>query len=111
MDQSVKVDDLVLVQTDTRHGYTVVKVTEVDVDVDFDSSSPITWCVGGIDLEAFEDLLNQERTAIETANAAQRRARAQKLREEVFANETASMEALALASPSVDDAVTEGETD
>jgi len=38
MDQTLAVNDLVLVQSSTRHLMTVVKVTEVDVEINFDSN-------------------------------------------------------------------------
>lgn len=38
LDKEVTAGDLVLVPTGTRHGYTVVKVVETDIDSDFDSN-------------------------------------------------------------------------
>ena len=35
LDQSIKCDDMVVVETDTRHGMTVGKVEDVDIEPDF----------------------------------------------------------------------------
>jgi hypothetical protein len=45
LDDSISVNDLVVVQSTTRHMMTVVKVTAVDVDVNFDSTTPLKWIV------------------------------------------------------------------
>lgn len=64
LDPTIKVGDLLVVPTDTRHKMTVVKVTEVDVDVDYDSPAQVRWVVGKVDDEPFKRITAQEEEAI-----------------------------------------------
>lgn len=59
-DRSIKPDDLVIVPTTTRHGFTVCKVMEVDVEPPLDSDDPISWIVGTVDLDAYERTKKQD---------------------------------------------------
>jgi hypothetical protein len=43
VDKSIKKDDLVIVTTTTRHGFTVCKVVEVDFPVDYNSTEQWGW--------------------------------------------------------------------
>ena len=63
-DPTIKVGDLAVVQSNTRHMMTVVKITEADVDVNFDSTTTIHWIVQKIDAPAFDTVLAQEAQAI-----------------------------------------------
>lgn len=63
-DDTLKEDDLVLVPTDTRHGYTVCKVVEVNVDLDQESDIKYKWVVGKVDLTAFNEIIKQEEQVI-----------------------------------------------
>ena len=69
LDQSIKVGDLVVVETNTRHGYTIVKVTEVDVDVDFDDAIELKWAFSPINLDAIVELKQAEQAAIDKVRA------------------------------------------
>lgn len=105
MDQSVTVGDMVAVQSTTRHKITVVKVTEVDVDVNFDSTSPLKWIVQRLDAPAFDRILAQEAQAISAVQQAELRRKKEELRKTMFADHEASISALALTNRS--DPVTE----
>ncbi len=105
MDPSIAVDDLVVVQSGTRHGMTVVKVTATDVDVNFDASNTISWVVQRIDTAAFKNVLSQEGQAISAVQQAELRRKKQELRDTMFKDHEASIAALALTSQS--DPVTE----
>lgn len=70
LDTSIAKDDLVVVPTETRHGMTVVKVTEVDADVDFDSTVPMKWVIQKVERKTYDDTLAQEAVAIETIKSA-----------------------------------------
>lgn len=64
VDASVKKDDLVIVQTSTRHGFTVAKVTQIgytEVPVDFDGATSWLWVAAKFDNEAFKAVLNSEK--------------------------------------------------
>jgi hypothetical protein len=51
LDKTIKPGDFVVVATDTRWGLTVVKVDEVDVDVDFEASTPTKWVISKVDTD------------------------------------------------------------
>lgn len=72
LDPTVKVGDLVIVPTKTRHGMTVSKVIEADVDVDFDSATPVAWIVCKVDQTAHDVTLAQEAEAIAVIMSAER---------------------------------------
>lgn len=71
-DKSIKVDDFVVVPTDTRHKLTVCKVVAVDVDVDFDSSAQVGWLIGKVSLADVNQIKEQEEVAIEAIKAAEK---------------------------------------
>lgn len=80
LDQSIKKDDLVIVPTQTRHGMTVVKVLEADVDVDFEDGNPISWIVGKVDVVAYEAVLAEEKKAIDIIRASELRKKRETMR-------------------------------
>ena len=65
IDQDLKVDDFAVVESGTRWGITTVKISEVDVDVDFDSSKNVGWVVGKIDMLAHGNIKKMEDSAID----------------------------------------------
>ena len=99
-DATLKVDDLAVVQSGTRHGMTVVKITEVDVDVNFDGAQPLLWLVQKIDKPTFDNILSQEAQAISAVQAAELRRKKEELRKTMFKDHEASIAALALTSHS-----------
>lgn len=63
VDPSVSVGDLVIVQTSTRHGFTVAKVVSIgyaDVPVDFDSAIKWGWIAAKFDRDGFANILTSE---------------------------------------------------
>lgn len=61
VDPSIQVGDLVIAQTNTRHKFTVVKVSEVDFPVDFNDQSERWGCIGAkFDIDAFNSLIKIE---------------------------------------------------
>lgn len=77
----IKVNDLVICQTHTRHGFTIVKVTEIDFPVDFNSSDQWAWIGGKFDKDAFDTVLKIETGVIDRVAKAQEN----KMREELKA--------------------------
>ena len=71
-DKSIKIDDFVVVPTDTRHKMTVCKVVDTDVDVDFDSSTQISWIIGRIDLADVTEIKRSEEAAIQAIKQAEK---------------------------------------
>lgn len=97
LDPTIAVDDLVVVQTNTRHGMTVVKVTEVDIDVDFDRSDDVKWIIQKVDKDAFKELLEQENEAIAAVHSAERRRKKEQLRASLFADHQDKINALSIS--------------
>lgn len=86
-DQTLKVDDLVVVPTDTRHGMTVFKIKEVDVDVDFDSDIEYKWVVGKVDKGAYEAVLAQETKIVAVIRSAEKTKKRDELRKALALDE------------------------
>lgn len=97
-DANIKVDDYVVVETDTRWKMTVCKVTEVDVEVDLDSHTHMHWIVQKVDEPAHQAVLKQETDAIEAVNAAEKARKRRELRESLFQDQKEKMTALSLTS-------------
>lgn len=98
LDQSVKVGDLVVVETDTRYKMTVGKVTEVDVPVDFDSTKQMRWIVSKVDHDAYDALLAQEQQAIDTIRKAMERKRRDDLASALMKDHADTLKALPLTT-------------
>ena len=96
-DQSVAVDDLVIVPTDTRHRFTVVKVVETDVDLDFDTTENIQWIVGRLDLANHTTRLQQEQAAIAAIKSAELKKKRDELSKAMFADYSDGLKALPIA--------------
>ena len=97
-DQTMKVGDFVTVPTNTRHKMTVVKVVEVDVDFDPDTTAEVQWIVGKVDTTIFEQTLAQEEAAISAIKSAELRAKRKRLREALLADQAETLRALPIAS-------------
>lgn len=82
LDPSIKKGDLVVIPTSTRHGYTVVLVDDVDVEVDFDSSVELKWIVCKAPVQQYEDILAEEKKWIGAIKASE----ARKKREDIKKN-------------------------
>ena len=54
LDPTIAKDDLLLIPTDTRYKMSVVKVVEVDVEVDYDSPVEIKWVISKVDRSDYE---------------------------------------------------------
>lgn len=98
LDQSIQPDDIVVVETGTRHGYTTVKVTEVDVPVDFNDNTDLKWIVGRVDLAKFKQVKTQEQEAITAVQQAELRRQRAELRATMFKDHEATMASLALTT-------------
>ena len=99
LDQHLRVGDFVVIPTDTRHGLTVVKIAEVDVDVDFDSQTQMAWIVGKVDLTDHNLVLSQEGQAIAAIKSAEKRKKADELRAALIIDQEA-IKALAISDHS-----------
>lgn len=85
LDVDIAPGDLVVVPTETRHNYTVVRVEEVDVDVDdYEDTEDILWVVTKLDTGAHEKLLKKEQDMVKTMRSAQRRKKREELAAAIF---------------------------
>lgn len=97
LDQTLKVGDFAIVPTDTRHKMTVVKIVETDVDIDFDSTTPVAWIMGKIDRTEYDLTLAQEQEAIQVIKSAELRQKRDNLRKAMFADHVETLKALPIA--------------
>ena len=105
IDQSLKIGDLAVVETSTRWGMTVFKVTAVDVEVDFDSSTPIGWVVGRVDQAQHDNIKTMEQKAIEVIKAGELRKRREEIKKNtldaVAAGEIEKLDIVSLGTPQI----------
>lgn len=99
LDTNIKVDDLVVIPTNTRHNATVGKVSEVDVDVDFDSNIQLKWVICTIDKTNYDHVLAQEAQAIEKIKSAEMRNKREELAKKLLANTEEELKSLQIANP------------
>lgn len=108
-DKSIKVDDYVVVPTDTRHNLTVCKVVEVDVDVDFDSSVQVAWIIGRVDLADANQIKEQENAALDAIKSAQKLKKKKELRAALLDDNIGILQNMAIANieetPSIENKV------
>lgn len=86
LDPTIKVDDYVVVPTDTRHKMTVCKIVEVDVEPDFDSGQDMKWIVGNVSTADFDKIKSQEGDAIVKIKSAEKRRKREELRRDLLAD-------------------------
>lgn len=96
-DRSISTGDIVVVPTETRVGFTAVRVVEVDVTVDLDTKTPMNWIAGAINAKAFEVLKADEANFIARMRKVQENAEREKLRSAMMA--TPGMEEAIAALP------------
>ncbi|HEY4355988.1 MAG TPA: hypothetical protein VGN16_09595 [Acidobacteriaceae bacterium] len=97
LDQTIKKDDLVVVQTGTRHGMTVIKIIEVDIDLDMDSPEKIEWVVQKVNQQAFSDLIANEDEMLAKVKKAELRKKRGDLADALFKDDMEAMKALPIA--------------
>ena len=94
LNQDIKVNDYVVIPTDTRHKMTVCKVVEVDVEPDLEASSDLKWVIGVVDRANFDAIWAQEQEAIDKIKAAEKRRKRAELRETLLEDAEESIKAL-----------------
>jgi len=98
LDPTIKVSDLVIVPTKTRHGMTVSKVVEVDVDVDFDSACLVAWIVCKVDSANYEATLGQEADAVAVIKSAEKTKKRNELAAALLADSKDALKALPITA-------------
>lgn len=101
-DDTIKKDDLLVVESGTRHGFTVVKVTETDVIVDIeDNNLNVKWVVSKVSLDDHKAIITQEAAAIDKVRVAE----FNKKKRDLVANMASPEDAEALRSIKVNPAI------
>ena len=97
-DPMISVGDLLIVPSDTRLMFTTVKVVEVDVEVELDTSAKVRWVAGVIDLITYEQTKALEDQAIAKVKSAKANAAREELRKQLLADiDPAAMDTLQIA--------------
>lgn len=101
LDKSLKVGDLVVVPTETRHGFTVFKLDAVDLLVDPASDVLLKWVVGRVDLKDYEHTIAEEDRVIQRLRAAEHRKLREEMRKTLFDGHEDEAKMLTIAPLSV----------
>ena len=87
VDKSIKVGDLVVVPTDTRHKMTVCRVEETDLEVDVeDDSVKLKWIIDKVNTKEHEKTLKLEQDCISQIRSANKAKKREELREALLKN-------------------------
>lgn len=97
LDPDIVKGDLVVVPTNTRHGMTVVRVVEVDAEVDFDNATPMAWIVDVVRRDNYDKNIRAEDQAINAIRSAEKRKKADELRAALIIDQEA-IKLLAISS-------------
>lgn len=84
LDKTIKPGDFVVVPTETRHGMTVVMVDEVDVDVDFESTTQVKWIVSKVLTDEHQNILGEEGKWIEALKASEKRRKREEIKKNML---------------------------
>lgn len=102
LDPSITVGDYILVPTETRHKMSVFRVTDVDVEIDFDDTTlNPKWVIGVVDREEYERTVDMESAAIERIRSAEKRRKQEELRKSLL-NDNPDLQALTFAPAATD---------
>lgn len=98
LDQSIKVGDLALVQSGTRHGVTVVKITDLDVEFDIETTTKIGWVICKVDMSTFQDMANAEQDAIRVIQQAEKNRKRAELKKTLMADVEGELSGMTIAA-------------
>lgn len=93
-DPHIGVDSWVVVPTSTRHGMTVCKIVEVDMEPDYDSTEEMKWIIGVISRVDFDKILQREGEAINQIKSAEKRRKREELRDALVRDAGPDLKAL-----------------
>lgn len=103
LETDLEVGDLMIVSKESKHGFTVVRVEELDVEVDFDSNTQLKWAVK-FDQSGYNSTLEEEGKWIEAMRKSEKKAKRDQIKanmQEYFNDEDAN-QSIALLGTSVD---------
>jgi cupin superfamily acireductone dioxygenase involved in methionine salvage len=69
-EKSLAVGDYVVVPTGTRHGMTVCRVKEINVNIDLNSTIEFKWIVGRVDKSEYDRIIELEKKVIDAVKVA-----------------------------------------
>jgi len=98
LDPDLKVDDLVIIPTDTRYKFTVAKIVAADVDVDYDSPTKADWIVSRVDTDEHKQILADEAKAVTRLRAIEIQQRRDKMLAGLMATDQDGIKSLELYS-------------
>ena len=81
LDTALAVGDYVVVPTNTRHGFTVCKVEEIDMRVNFDTHDQYDWIVGKVDKTTYDAIIAQEKVVLDRVASAEENRKRKELAE------------------------------
>jgi predicted Mrr-cat superfamily restriction endonuclease len=96
-DQSIKKGDLVIVPTNTRHKFTICKVVDADLEIDFDADTELKWIAGVFEEDAYKRTLEQETVMLEAIKSAEKNRKREELRKSLMADSESKLLALPIA--------------
>lgn len=85
-DKLLKVDDYIVVPSDTRWNMTTCKIVAVDVEPALDTEDEINWVMGSIDQSSYLATIKQEENFITAVRVAEKKALKKELRKTLFDN-------------------------
>lgn len=94
LDATIEVGDLVVVPSTTRFNRAVVKVLEVDAEVDYDSSVQIEWIVGKLNNADYAAIKKAENEAIDKIKAAEKLRKKKELASKLFEHDAQLLKGL-----------------
>lgn len=100
-DPDIREGDMVVVETDTRHRRTVVKVSEVDVEIDYESHTWVPWILAVVDEDAVVQIIEQEKALLRQIADAEKKAKRDELRAKLFSSHAEDIRGI--AGPVTDD--------
>lgn len=84
LDTNIQKGDLIVVPTTTRHGFTVVKVEEVDIEIDFESSIELKWVVDRVCVSGYSNVQVEESKWIDALKASEKRAKREEIKKKML---------------------------
>lgn len=84
LDRTIQKDDYVVIPTSTRHGMTVVRVAEVDVEVDYSAGTQVNWIIAKVDATEVENTKQEELKWIELMKKSEARAKREEMKKNMM---------------------------
>lgn len=97
-DQDIKKDDICVVPSGTRHGFTTIKIIDTDVDVDFDTPAQMAWVVCKIDLGPHKKILEQEEAAVKVVKSGELRKKREDLAAAILKDQQEQLKTLEISN-------------